>query len=61
MTFNSYLLQLRMEHAKELLRTTDWKTFEVAEHTGYPDANYFSYSFKKHVGLSPKDYRKGLE
>lgn len=61
MTFNNYLLQLRMEHAKELLRTTDWKTFEVAEHIGYPDANYFSYSFKKHVGLSPKDYRKGLE
>lgn len=61
MTFNNYLLQLRMERAKELLRTTDWKTFEVAEHIGYPDANYFSYSFKKQVGLSPKDYRKGLE
>lgn len=61
MTFNNYLLQLRMERAKELLRTSDWKTFEIAEHIGYPDANYFSYSFKKHVGLSPKEYRKGLE
>lgn len=60
MTFVHYLLHLRMEQAKELLRTTDYKTFEIAERVGYMDANYFSYSFKKHMGQSPKEYRNGL-
>ncbi|MFD2368548.1 response regulator [Brevibacillus sp. GCM10020057] len=57
MTFVTYLLQLRMEKAKELLLTTDLKTFEIAERVGYSDANYFSFCFRKHVGLSAKEYR----
>lgn len=56
-TFVTYLLQLRMEKAKELLRTTDLKTFEIAERVGYSDANYFSFCFRKHVGQSAKEYR----
>lgn len=57
MTFVNYLLQLRMEKAKQYLRSTDWKTFEIAEQVGYSDPNYFSYSFKKYAGISPKQYR----
>ncbi|RNB87322.1 response regulator [Brevibacillus fluminis] len=58
-TYGGYLLQLRMEMAQEYLRTTDWKTFEIAEKVGYPDSNYFSFCFRKHVGMTPKDYRNG--
>ncbi|WP_276355493.1 response regulator [Cohnella caldifontis] len=57
MTYMAYLLQIRMEAAKELLLSTDLKTFEIAEKVGYADPNYFSFSFKKQVGVSPKDYR----
>lgn len=57
MTFVAYLLHIRMEAAKELLRTTDLKAFEIAERVGYTEPNYFSFSFKKHVGVSPKEYR----
>jgi len=57
MTYMSYLLQIRMEAAKELLRTTDLKTFEIAEKVGYADPNYFSFSFRKQFGESPKAYR----
>lgn len=57
MTFVSYLLHIRMEAAKELLRTSDLKAFEIAEKVGYTEPNYFSFSFKKHVGVSPKEYR----
>ncbi|WP_438448907.1 response regulator [Gorillibacterium sp. sgz5001074] len=57
MTFVAYLLHIRMEAAKELLRTTDLKAFEIAEKVGYTEPNYFSFSFKKHVGVSPKEYR----
>jgi two-component system response regulator YesN len=60
MTFGAYLLQLRMESAKELLRTTELKAFEVADKVGFADPNYFSLSFKKYAGLSAKEYRSGL-
>ncbi|WP_391573968.1 response regulator [Cohnella sp.] len=56
-TYVNYLLHLRMETAKEMLLTSELKTFEIAEAVGYADPNYFSFSFKKYVGLSPKDYR----
>jgi two-component system, response regulator YesN len=60
MTFVAYLLHIRMEAAKELLRTTDLKAFEIAEKVGYAEPNYFSFSFKKHVGVSPKEYRASI-
>lgn len=52
-----YLTDYRMERAKELLATSDLMTYEVAEATGYPDARYFSSSFKRHVGVTPTEYR----
>jgi two-component system response regulator YesN len=57
MTFVNYLNHIRMEAAKELLRSTDMKALEIAEKVGYSDANYFSFSFRKNVGVSPKEYR----
>lgn len=60
MTFGAYLLQLRMESAKELLRTTELKAFEIADKVGFADPNYFSLSFKKYAGVSAKEYRSGL-
>ncbi|MNN62133.1 HTH-type transcriptional regulator YesS [compost metagenome] len=60
-TFVAYLLHLRMEAAKELLRTTDLRAMEIAEKVGYAEPNYFSFSFKKHVGMSPKEYRSSIK
>lgn len=57
MTFVQYLMQLRLEAAKELLRTTELKAFEIAERVGFAEPNYFSYCFKKHIGVSPKEFR----
>jgi two-component system response regulator YesN len=57
MTFVNYLMQIRMDAAKDMLISTDLKAFEVAEKVGYSDPNYFSFSFRKHVGISPKEYR----
>lgn len=59
LTFVTYLQQVRMEAAKDLLRSTDMKTFEIAEKVGYSDPNYFSFAFKKQFGISPKEYRNG--
>lgn len=58
LTFLQYLMQIRMEAAKELLRSTELKSFEIAERVGFAEPNYFSFCFKKHIGVSPKEYRK---
>lgn len=58
-TFVHYLMHIRMEAAKEALRSTDMKTFEIAEAVGFSDPNYFSFCFRKKFGMSPKEYRSG--
>lgn len=56
--FANYLLNLRMEHAKKLLRETNLKMWQVAEESGFNDYHYFSKVFKKAEGMSPAQYRK---
>lgn len=58
MNFVNYLTIVRLEEAIKLLNTTDDKTYIIAEKVGYPEANYFSYVFKKQFGVSPSKYRK---
>ncbi|WP_408894210.1 response regulator [Paenibacillus taichungensis] len=60
LTFLQYLMQIRMEAAKELLRSTEMKSFEIAGQVGFAEPNYFSFCFKKHIGVSPKEYRKQI-
>ena len=58
-TFTEYLTWLRLEKAKELLGSRgDLHTYQVAEQVGYNDAHYFSYLFKKNVGMTPGEYRQ---
>lgn len=52
------VLNKRVEKAKEYLRTTEMKTYEISEAVGVEDAGYFSKMFKKITGISPKEFRK---
>ena len=58
-TFTEYVTSKRMERAKDLLRTTDKRSGEVASAVGYKDPHYFSFLFKKTQGCTPRDYRGG--
>lgn len=60
-TFTEYVTGKRMEKAKELLRTTDKRSGEVALAVGYRDPHYFSFLFKKTQGCTPRDYRAGKD
>jgi len=59
-TFIEYLTNCRVEEAKRLLKSTDYKSYEVAEKTGYMDPRYFSIIFKKITGMTPMEYRRSL-
>ena len=56
-TFIEFLTGVRLEKAKELLTCTSMRTADVGSEVGYRDPHYFSYLFKKILGVSPKDYR----
>lgn len=59
-SFISYLTSMRIERAKQLLAQTDMKLSAIAMEIGYNEPNYFSHVFKKHEGISPKDFRKKI-
>lgn len=60
-SFVSYLTDIRIEHAKELLRSGNEKTYEVAARCGYDNSTYFSTVFKRSTGYSPSEYAKRSE
>lgn len=47
----------RIEKAKAYLKETDYKVYEVADILGFENVTYFSRFFKKHTGMSPKEYK----
>ena len=56
-TFTEYLTWLRIERAKELLQSSEKRSSQIALEIGYNDSHYFSYLFKKNVGMTPGEYR----
>ena len=56
-SFVQFLTNTRIEKAKELLKNSEYKTYEIAEKVGFAETNYFSFTFKKNVGVSPSQYR----
>ena len=57
-TFLEYLINIRMEKAKELLKNTTLKNYEIAEKVGFSDPHYFGISFKKMTGKTPTEYAR---
>jgi len=53
-----YLTSRRLNAAKKLLRNSSIKSYEIAEMVGYNNPHYFSALFKKHTGLSPREFRE---
>jgi len=57
-TFKEYVIELRMEKAKQLLKKSGQSIREAGEKVGYNDTNYFIRAFKKYEGITPKDYQR---
>ncbi len=54
----NYLIAQRIARAKSLLTESNSSISSISEHSGFGDSNYFSRIFKKHVGMTPRDYRR---
>jgi len=57
-TPNQYITAQRLEYARDLLADTNLSIIQIAENCGFNDAFYFSRCFKKHFGVSPRQYRE---
>ena len=56
--FLTYLTNIRMERAKQLLLSTPLSIAEVSEQSGYGDYRVFTKVFKKSEGVTPSQYRR---
>ena len=57
-SFISYLTDIRIEHAKKLLSTSNTPISNISEQSGYNNQYYFSNAFKRLTGLSPIEWRR---
>ncbi|MEG2087514.1 MAG: response regulator [Angelakisella sp.] len=57
-TFSDYLINTRIHFAKQYLRDTQYKAYEIGELVGITDPHYFCKCFKKCVGQTPTVYRE---
>ncbi|MCA0755782.1 response regulator [Paenibacillus sp. N4] len=59
-TYVSFLTQIRIGKAKELLEKTDLKVYEICQMVGYSDTQHFAKMFEKLTGCKPREYRRKL-
>ena len=57
-TISDYILELRIQKAKSLLRFSQLSLDEIAGQCGFYDLAYFSRKFKKAEGISPLSFRR---
>ena len=57
MNFIDYLIHLRIQHAKRLLRTTSLRVYEVGMRSGFNSSKHFLKLFKRKVRCTPAEYR----
>ena len=54
----AYWMNLKIEHAKQVLTNSNKPIKELASELGFRNQLYFSTVFRRHTGLAPSEYRK---
>lgn len=58
--FSNYLLNLKIENARLLLKSSNLSLINIAVEVGFDNQSYFSNVFKRSTGMTPKQYRQTL-
>ncbi|NKD28196.1 helix-turn-helix transcriptional regulator [Enterococcus casseliflavus] len=58
LSFNKYLLKIRMEVAENLLLNTKMKIIDISDSVGFQNHEHFIRSFKKYFETTPSNFRK---
>ncbi|MBP2031977.1 two-component system response regulator YesN [Clostridium algifaecis] len=53
-----YVINVKMEHAKYLIKLGYYKNYEVCDKLGYSSVDYFCRLFKNYTGYTPMEFRK---
>lgn len=53
-----YIIQLKINYAKDLLRSGMYETGRIAQLCGYNNYYWFSRQFKEYTGITPTDFKK---
>lgn len=59
-SYNSYVTRIRLRHACNMLTHSDLSTKEIAKECGFNSNEYFFYSFRKNLEMTPKEYRNTM-
>lgn len=59
-TLTEYVNRKRIDHALLLLNSTNMQIHLIAQYCGIPDVNYFTKTFKKMIGKTPREYRESV-
>lgn len=59
-SYNEYVEDLRLNHAMELLKTSDLSVTEIATACGFSSQNTFYKAFRRRYDVSPSSIRRGL-
>lgn len=60
-SFVEYATRLRLNHSLILMQDPSLKIYEIAERAGYNSQHYFCDAFKKTFGISPTEFRRGMQ
>ena len=60
MTFRAYVVQEKMNRARQLLTTTDHRIVTISDQLNLSSTSYFIKLFKKHFGMTPLAFRKRM-
>lgn len=59
-TLTEFVACKRIDNAIYLLNSTDMQVQTIAQYCGIPDVNYFTKTFKRLIGCTPKEYRQNV-
>lgn len=58
-TFHEFHSRVKIGYAEELLRTGNYKAYEISDILGYSSVDYFTKIFKEITGTTPSKYKSG--